>query len=374
MRLTFILLVLFSLPATAQNASTGSNSESDFKTEERTGISRERSMDASKSNRSEESRSEEDTLTIDQSKEKSTSTQESFSEGSQYVTEYGIEPVKIVTGIVRDMESELYHSDSPLVRQIKACGVFTNPCVPTMSFAANLGEYDPYQNKILSKDHDKGMACNQFHRSDMFGEWHNREVEPNDLITRTAACYALISYTILEVIDGIENRGKIELEDTENFVDKAKLSLNYVIKNRPAEIMIKALEFGDSFIGAACRIPTSYGYGPRGIHEWYCAGLKINAREVTATYQGMNMIGGPDILGQTYVVQRKLDTGYQVASETAKRQSETTSETLASTKGKTVATSSENNVSMRRSSTSEQGSTVTTGVSTRNDATAASQK
>lgn len=381
MRSILIFLILFSLPAAAQNASTGSNSESDYRTEDSSGVSRERAIDTSKSQRSETSQTKDKTESLERSKERSISTNESISQGEQLVTEYGIEPVKIMIDLIKEIELNAVNkdSDNPLVRQIAACSVFSDPCVPTLSFISDWDTYRRSGNQLirLKQKHENGLGCNQYnpmYTCEGSGEWITHQSKSKDLLVRTSACYALVSYTAIEAMNRLGKKGKIEISANESFSKRARVALTNAIEEDMVGIMSRAMEFGDKMVGQVCRIPTRCGYQNGGNTEWFCGGFKVNAREATASYQGMSMIGGSDLLGNTYIVQRRIDSSYQVASEHSKTDRDSTAVTVGSTEAETSSKARENNVSMRRTASSEQSSTVTTGVSTRNDATAASQK
>lgn len=379
MKYSLIFVVTFlSLGANAQGVSTGSNTDTDYKTEDSTSVSRERSLNASKSDRDEVSTSKEISESNDNTQEKGLSTQDTKSSGNEYSIDHGIEPVKIISEMVTNLEYE--SRKNPLITQIKKCAIKSNPCVPTFSQNANrfglLDEKKEKKNVSLGRDYQLG--CNQTAingAESMWGAYYDWVVNPNDLVTRTAACYALTAYTVEHTIKNMEQmNGVLVIDMYNNFNQEAQKSLDKVVSNEYPKIMGKALEFGRSFTGKVCRIPTANGYAESDSYEWTCPGLDVDPRNLTVRYLGMSLIGGDDILGKTYVVSRQLTTGEQYALERSISNTESLTLSTINNQSESTVSTNENSASMRRTSTTEQGSTVTTGVGTKSDTTASGKQ
>jgi len=353
----------------AANISSGSNSEQSNTTEQSDRISKERSIDTSQSKRKQESLSKEKSENQSESSEKTHSIRNSNSTGQQYVNEFGMEALRIVEGLVRSASS--LAPQSPLSKQIESCSIYSNPCVPTFSHNALMGTYDPYQNSMVKTRHDQGVACNQWNSvTQQFGDHKIVVARNNDLMVRTASCYALNAYAVEATLARLSQYERIETSSRHEFEKKAQQALLVVLERDTPNVMHKAISFGKRIIGQECRIPTAYGYASKSISEWHCGGLKISAYDVIASYQGASLLGGSDLLGQTYQVTMRLDRQNQTSFDDANSFSNTSSKSLEQRTSSIASTERQNNTSMRRSSSTEQSKNSNNRSSSSNDTTA----
>ncbi|WP_157608252.1 hypothetical protein [Teredinibacter turnerae] len=378
MKYSLVFVVMFlSLGVNAQGVSTGSNTDSDYKTEDSTSVSRERSLDASKTDRDEVSTSNEISKSKEDTREKGFSTQDTQSQGKDYSIDHGVEPIKIISNMVLNLEYD--QRDNPLIKQIRKCSIKSDPCVPTFNINGHMfAIMDPVKKKKnypLPTDYQ--LSCNAGTATtehDAFGPYRNWTVIPHDLITRTVACYALSSYTIEQTILNMQySDGSLVIDRYENFNEEAHKSLEKVIASDYPKVMGKALAFSQTFVGASCRIVTLSGFAS-GTYEWSCSGLDVDPKNLNVKFMGMSLIGGDDILGKTYVVRRQFTSGEQYALERSISDRESLTLSTINNQSESTVSTNENSASMRRTSTTEQGSTVTTGVGTKSDTTASGKQ